>query len=120
MANPNIVNVTTIQGKVSGSLATTSLTGVVSNSAASGKVYKINSMYVANTSTNTNYTITVDVYKGGTTSYKIANEVTIPVGSSIIAIGKDSSIYLEEGDSIRVAASAANFLNVITSWEEIS
>lgn len=120
MANPNIVNVTTIYGKVTGALAGTSESAIITNSAASGKIYKVNSLYVANTSSTTSYNITVDLYKGGTTSYKIANTVAVPTGSTLVVIGKDSSIYLEEGDSVRVSASAANFLNVVASWEEIN
>jgi hypothetical protein len=49
MANPNIVNVTDIRGKtVVASLTTTSSTLVVENVAASGKVFKINSLIVSN------------------------------------------------------------------------
>ncbi len=120
MANPNIVNVTTIYGKVTGALAGTSESAIVTNSAASGKIYKVNTLYAANTSTTTTYSVTIDLYKNGTTSYKIASGVSVPVGGSIIVVGKDSSIYLEEGDSVRVSASAANFINVVASWEEIN
>ncbi len=120
MANPNIVNVTTINGKVSGTLAAASLTAAVTNSASSGKIYKINSVLVTNTSSNTTYNFTMDLYKGGTTSYKIANNIPIPTSTTFVAIDKNSSIYLEESDVLRVQGSSANFLNVITVWEEIS
>jgi hypothetical protein len=120
MANPNIVNVTTIYGKTAGTVATASAAALVTNSAASGKIYKVNTLYVSNTSTTTGYDITVDIFKGGATSYKIANAVTVPVGSSIVVVGKDTSIYLEENDSLRVLASTAGFLNVVASWEEIN
>jgi len=49
MAAPNIVDVTTITGKSAVvDLTTTAATAVVSNAAASGKVFKINSLVVSN------------------------------------------------------------------------
>ena len=46
MAAPNIVNVATITGKTSVLTVTTSATAIVTNSAASGKVFKVNALYV--------------------------------------------------------------------------
>ena len=49
MANPNIVSVATIKGKTdSGELNTTYTTALVTNSASSGLVYKINSIVITN------------------------------------------------------------------------
>ena len=42
MAAPNIVNVSTITGKLAVQAVGTSATAIVTNSAASGQVYKIN------------------------------------------------------------------------------
>ena len=62
MANPNIVNVTTIYGNSSQtSLSTTSATSLVSNAASSGKVYKINSIVVANVDGTNNTEVTVEM-----------------------------------------------------------
>ena len=71
MANPNIVNVTTIYGNSSStSLTTTSATSLVSNAAASGKVFKINSIVAANVDGTSAADITINVYSaaalGGT------------------------------------------------------
>ena len=41
MANPNIVNVTSILGRVAGQAVTTSTTAIVTNSSGSNKVIKI-------------------------------------------------------------------------------
>lgn len=119
MANPNIVNVATISGKTTVYVATATLATVVTNPAASGKIFKINSLYVANTSSTTAYSITVDLFRSSV-SYKIANTISVPANSSLIVIDKNTNIYLEEGDTIRAAGSTANILNVITSYEEIS
>ena len=44
MANPNIVNVSAIYGKIVGQLVTTVATAIITNTAASGKILKINSL----------------------------------------------------------------------------
>ena len=48
MANPNIVNVTEIYGNTAVQLATTAAVNLVVNASGSGKIYKINSLYVSN------------------------------------------------------------------------
>ena len=49
MANPNIVNVATIQGKTTGAaMGTTLTTSLLANSSSSNKVFKINSVIVTN------------------------------------------------------------------------
>jgi hypothetical protein len=48
MAAPNIVNVTTITGKTAVLAVTNSATAIVTNSGSSGKVFKVNALYVAN------------------------------------------------------------------------
>jgi len=42
MANPNIINVGTISGKTVGAALGTATADIVTNSAASGKIFKIN------------------------------------------------------------------------------
>lgn len=48
MTAPNIVNVTTIIGKTAVLAVTTSATAIVTNSAGSNKVFKINSLNISN------------------------------------------------------------------------
>lgn len=119
MANPNIVNVSTISGKVSGAAATTSAAALVSNAASSGKILKINALSIANISGSA-ATITVDVYKNQSTAYRLAYTITVPVAATLVVISKDTSIYLEENDSLRVTASANTALEAVCSYEEIS
>jgi hypothetical protein len=119
MANPNIVNVTVIQGKVVGAVATTSAAALVTNAASSGKIIKINSITASNVSSGVP-TITVDVYKGQSTAYRLTFGIPVPSGASLIILSKDTSIYLEENDSLRVTASANSSLEIVCSYEEIS
>ena len=55
----------------------------------------------------------------GTTDYRIARTVSVPADSTLILVGKDAPIYLEEGQSIRGGASAASDLEVVISYEEL-
>ena len=119
MAAPNIVGVTTITGKTAVQAVTTSATAIVSNSAASGKVFKVNSLIVANVDGTNAADITVDVYRS-TTPYRLANTISVPADASLVVISKESGIYLEEGDSIRCTASANSDLEAVCSYEEIS
>jgi hypothetical protein len=119
MANPNIVNVATIQGRTTATVVTTSTTAVITNSTNTNKIFKVNSLYISNTSSTTAYSITVDLFRNSV-SYKLANTIAVPANASLIVIDKNSNVYLEEGDTIRAQGSAANFLNLVASFEEIS
>lgn len=124
MANPNIVNVTTIYGNSSSTaLSTTSATSIVSNAAASGKVFKINSIVVANVDGTSAADITINVYSQaalGGTAYAIASTISVPADASLIVTDKTTSFYLLENQSIGAIAGAANDLVVTASWEEIN
>jgi len=120
MANPNIVNVTTITGKTAGQAITTSPTAIVTNTASSGKLLKINSLYISNINGSTSADVTVDVYKAGTTAYRLAYLITVPAKSTVTVIAKDIQVYLEESDSLRLTASSSSYLEGVCSYEEIS
>lgn len=119
MSAPNIVSITTITGKTAVLAVTTSSSAIVTNSTSSGKVFKINSLVVANVEGTTATNITVSLNRSST-DYRIVNTVSVPADASLIVISKDTSIYLEEGDSIKCLSSAANALEAICSFEEIS
>ena len=124
MAAPNIVDVSTIIGKsATVALSTTSQTTLVSNAASSGKVFKINMIQVANVDGTNAADVTVDVHSaasGGGTAYSIVSTASVPADSSLVALDKNTALYLEEDRSITATASAANDLEVIVSYEEIS
>ena len=119
MAAPDIVNVTSILGKTAVSAITTSATDLLTNAAASNKVYKVNTVIVSNIDGTNSADITVDIYRSST-AYHLVKTVAVDANSSFSAIDKNIQIYLEEGDSIRLTASAAGDLEAICSYEEIS
>ena len=117
MAAPNIVDVTSIYGRSSGLVVTTTVTAIVSNSSSSGKVLKVNALLVANVDGTNNAAATVDLYDG-TNTYHLAKAVVVPAVSTLDVLSKP--IYLEEGQSIRITAGADGDLEAVCSYEEIS
>jgi hypothetical protein len=117
MTAPNIVNVATITGKTAVQAVGTSATAIVTNSASSGKVLKVNALYVSNVDGTNNAEITVDLYRSST-AYHVAKTVVVPADATLDVLAK--AIYLEEGDSLRLTANAASDLEAVCSYEEIS
>ena len=118
MAAPNLVNVTSIYGKTMGYDLTTSIQGILANNAGSNKLLKINSIYVTNVDGTNSADVTIQFYNGST-AYELAHTVPVPADSTLIVLGKDAPIYLEEGHIIRGSASAASDLQVVISYEEL-
>ena len=117
MAAPNIVNVATITGKTAVQAIGTSATAIVTNSASSNKVFKVNALLISNVDTSNDATVNVDLYRSST-AYHITKAVNVPAGTTLDVMNKP--IYLEEGDALRLTASAASDLQGVCSYEEIS
>ena len=118
MALPNLKSPTTITGKTARYAVTGSLANALANSAASGKVFKINSIFCANVDGTNPADISVSIYNG-TTDFYLAKTLTVPADATQIISSKDTYFYLEEGDSIRALASAASDLELVIGYEEI-
>lgn len=119
MANPNIVNVTTITGKTAVANVSTTATAIVTNSSNSNQVFKINSLIISNVDGLSAADITIDLFRSDIATH-VAKTVAVPADSSFTALEKNNSIYLEEGDSLRLTASANDDLQAICSYEVIS
>lgn len=123
MAAPNLVSATTINGKTTTvNLSTTSATSVLSNAASSGKVLKVNSLYVANT-TATAANITINQYSAaalGGTAFPIASTIVVPGNATLVVIDKDAYVYLEENTSLGATAGTSSALQIVCSYEDIS
>jgi len=130
MANPNIVNVTSIYGTTtyytpSGTTAVV----LLPNAAASGTVMKINQIVIANTNSSA-ANATVAIYTNGAvaqgsapsggTAYPVISVVAVPAGASLIAVDKTTSIYLMEGTSISITSGTAGSLTYTISYELIA
>ena len=125
MAAPNIVNISTLTGKTTYvNLTTTGSTSILSNTSGSGKVYKINSLFVSNTDTSNAVAITANYYDSSsisvaTTSGSLAGAITVPAKSNLIILDKSTALYLEENKAIGAIAGTAAKLTVICSYEDI-
>ena len=117
MANPNIVNVSSIYANTACFSAGATATTIVSNPAASNSVYKIDGVYCANNDNASSYLITIDIYRSST-AYNVASAITIPVGATLDVLSKQ--LWLLEGDSLRATANTASKITVTCSYEVIS
>jgi hypothetical protein len=119
MTAPNLKSPTTLTGKTARYAVTATIGAALSNAAASGKVLKINSIFCANVDGENSADISVSIYDGATDRY-IAKTIAVPADATQILSTKDTYFYLEEGDSIRALASAANDLELVIGYEDIS
>jgi len=131
MANPNIVNVTSILGKTT-YFTPSGTTAVVllPNAASSNTVLKINQIVAANVDGTNAVDCTVAIYTNGAvaqgsapaggTAFPIVSTVSIPADASLIVVDKTTAIYLEEGTSIIGTSSVANDITFSISYEIIS
>jgi len=127
MANPNIVNVTSIYGESIGKGLTTDVTTVMLTVAAN-KLVKINYISVANLDTTTATVVSVAVTKAGFTSAGVgsgddeaaiqflADVVSCP-GSDVLVV-LDKPIYLMELDNLEAGANPAT-ADIFISYEVI-
>ena len=124
MANPNLVNVATINGGNLGFNLSATTTATLLT-VASDKILKINRMTVANVD-GTN-AATVDLFvdglgngatgitaTGSSTVY-LAKTVSVPADATLVI--SDTPIYLMEGDILKGGASAASDLYLLISYE---
>ncbi len=128
MANPNIVNVTSIVGGNLGFNLSNTLTATLATVAAD-KIVKINRITVANVD-GTN-AANVDLFVDGLTTagatgfagtgadatVYLAKTVSVPADATLVLV--DTPIYLMEGDILKGGASASGDLDLFVSYEVI-
>ena len=117
MANPNIVNVATINGKTDVFALTTTETDLVT--ATANTVFKINSILVSNIDGTNAADVTIK-YNDGSNDRAIASTISVPADATLAVVDKNSSIYLEETEKITGTASANSDLECLISYEIIS
>ena len=129
MANPNIVNVTSIVGGNAAWALTNTITTTLLTVAAD-VIVKINSLIVTNIHGTNAASVSVEIngIGGGatgvtlaanlTTQVRIASTMNVPADESLVLI--DKPIYLMEGDVLRGGASASSVLELFASYEVIN
>jgi hypothetical protein len=122
MAAPNLINPTAIYGKTTYlTLANTTETNLLVNAASSGKALKVVSVYAANIDGTVSADITLDIYTSATagTGHPIVSTVSVPADATVVLLGRDAPIWLEEDRRLTVIASAGGDITVVCSYEEV-
>ena len=128
MANPDIVDVATINAEsVAFTLTATTTTTLLTVKA--DVVLKINSIHAANDDGTNDATIDLSVVKANFTSagvtdfdtsgtFVIAKTIPVPADTALSVL--DKPIYLMESDVLKGGASAANDIDILISYEVIN
>lgn len=123
MANPNIVNVTSIYGNTTYLIPTgTTATTWTALTPAASTINKIDNIVACNV-TSSAATITVSInsaISGGGTAYRIAYQISVPPNASVILVDKTSAFYLGEAQSIVATAGTTSAIELTASYEAIT
>lgn len=123
MANPNLVNVTSIYGNTTYLIpSTTSVTTWTALTPAVNTVNKLNSIVASNVS-GSNTTVTVSVNSatgGGGTAYRVAYQLVVPTGASLIIVDKTTALYIGETQSVVVTVGTGSAIELVASYEAIT
>ena len=125
MANPNLINVTSVLGANAGFNLTSTATATLITVAAD-KLVKINRVTVANVdgTNSATFDLFVDGMGSGSTGVTttgadatvyLAKTVAVPADTTLVLL--DTPIYLMEGDILKGGASAASDLDMFVSFE---
>jgi hypothetical protein len=125
MANPNLINVSSVLAANAGFNLTSTATATLITVAAD-KLVKINRVTVANVDGTNSATFDLFVDGMGTGStggattgadatVYLAKTVAVPADTTLVVV--DTPIYLMEGDILKGGASAASDLDMFVSYE---
>ena len=77
-------------------------------------------MYVSNVDGTNDATVSVSVsVDNGSNYYHLAKTVTVPADSTVAVIDKNTAVYLDETDLLRIVGSANNDLEYVYSLESL-
>ena len=129
MANPNIVNVATINGGNAGWNLSATATDTLMTVSGSGVIVKLNRITVANVDGTSAADVSVFIdglgsgaagvtTTGADATVYLAKTISVPADASLVLL--DTPIYLKEGDILKGGASAAGDLDLFVSYDVIS
>ena len=123
MANPNIVNVTSIYGNTSYLIPTgTSATTWTALTPSASTINKIGSIVAANVSGSA-ATITVSINSataGGGTAYRIVNQVSVPANATLVVCDKTTGFYVGENQSVVATSGTTSAIELTCTYEAIT
>jgi hypothetical protein len=123
MANPNMVNLSSILGATTYLVpTTTTATTWTALTPAAGTVNKIDTMMATNVTASA-ATITVSInsaISGGGTAYRLTFQTSVPGNSSLIVVDKSTMLYVGEAQSIVVTSGTTNAIEMVGAYEAIT
>lgn len=123
MANPNIINSTSIYGVTTYLIpSTTNATAWTGLTPATNTVNKVNSIVAANvTSSAATVTVSVNSATGGSgTAYRIAFQISVPPNASLVILDKLTALYIQDNQSVVVTVGTANAIELVAMYEAIT
>lgn len=134
MANPNMINVSSIYGNTAYVIpsttaattswtynGTTSLTGLTP---AAGTVNRVTSLIVSNTTASAaNCTVAIAnnaTFGSGTVIAYFAYQISVPANASLIVSDKTTAFYVTENQSIGVTSGTASALTYAATFEALT
>lgn len=123
MANPNIVNVTSIYGNTTYLIpSTTAATTWTALTPAVGTVNKIDNIVATNVTASA-VAVTVSINSataGAGTAYRIAYQISVPPNAVLVVTDKSTSFYVGEGQSVVVTVGTGSAIELVAAYEAIS
>lgn len=123
MANPNIVNVSSIYVSTVYLIPTgTSATTWTGLTPSVGSITKVDSIAATNV-TGTAATITLSINSatgGGGTAYRVAYQISVPGNTTLMIVDKSNPIYVGEGQSIVATSGTSNSIELVASIEVLT
>lgn len=119
MAQPNIVNVTSIYGRTAYANLSTTTYGNMLVETPVNKVIKINSVLISNVDTAAAADVSVFIQDGDNGPIYLARTISVPADSTLVVLDKTTGIYLREYWQLYAFASASGDLTAVVSYEEI-
>ena len=123
MANPNLINASSIYGNTSYLIpSTTAATTWTALTPAVGTINKIDNIVASNVTAAT-ATATVSINSataGGGTAYRLIYQLPVPVNAAVVVVDKSTAFYLGEAQSIVVTIGTASAIELTASYEAIT
>ena len=133
MANPNIVNVTSIYGNTAYVIpsttsatatwtynGTTALTGLTPAVGSVNRVTQITVSNVTGTAASTSIAVSNNATYASGTPYYFAYQISVPANASLTIIDKTTSFYITENQSVGVISGTASALQYTATFEVIT
>lgn len=103
------------KSKVSSNIGLSGSPTTISDAVSSGMFQTIIGLSLANSSAN-NITVSAKLNKNGGNSGYLINGATVLPGGTIVIVGGDQKVVLEQGDTLSAWSSASNSADAIISY----